>query len=160
MLTKISNPITWEELTSVLEYDLDTGKFTWKEQRGSLKRGDIAGGMPKSNGYLYIGIGPKRYLAHRLAWFYCFKEWPTLDIDHINRNRSDNSLNNLREVSRAENLRNTVARSSTGYKNVYKNGDKYWARVWVNYTPNYLGTFDTVELANEAVKKYNKDNNL
>ena len=156
----MSNSILWEDLVNILEYCPDTGIFKWKVQKGSYKPGDCAGGIPKSNGYLYIGINGTRYLAHRLAWFYCFKEWPVQDIDHINRIRADNRLDNLREVSRSVNLRNREATSSTGYKNVYKNGSKFWARVWINYIPNYLGTFDTVEEANAAVCSFNKLHNL
>ena len=156
----MENLISWEDLVKILDYCPDTGVFTWKINKGIYKPGDTAGGIPKPSGYLYIGVNGIRYLAHRLAWFYCFKEWPELDIDHINRIRNDNRLDNLREVSRSVNLRNSASRSTSGFKNVYKNGAKYWARVWVNYEPKYLGTYDTAEQANQAVISFNLENNL
>ena len=80
-----NNLITWDRLVEILDYCPDTGIFRWKINKGAYKPGDVAGGKPKANGYLYIGLNNVRYLAHKLAWFYCFKEWPIEDIDHINR---------------------------------------------------------------------------
>ena len=159
MTTTISNPLKWEELIKVLKYDISTGEFTWLETRGRIPKNTLAGSIG-DDGYSTIRINRKEYKSHRLAWFYCFQEWPTLDIDHINRNRSDNALDNLREVSRADNNRNSLARNTTGIKNVYKNGSSYSARVAIDNKDNYLGSFKTVELANEAVNKFKKDNNI
>jgi HNH endonuclease len=159
MTTKISTSITWDELVSVLDYNADTGIFVWKETRGRILKGSIAGCL-EDDGYVTIRINRKVYKAHRLAWFYCFKEWPTLDIDHINRIRSDNSLDNLRELTRADNNRNSIARNSTESKNVYKNGPGFMARVSFNGKDTYLGTFKTIDLANESVIKFKKENNI
>lgn len=159
MTTKISSPITWEELVSVLDYDINTGIFTWKETRGRIPKGSIAGCL-EDDGYVTIRINRKIYKAHRLAWFYCFKDWPVLDIDHINRVRSDNSLDNLRELSRADNNRNSLARNTTNTKNVYKNGSNYMARISFNGIDNYLGTFKTIDLADESILKFKKENNI
>ena len=160
MLTKISNPITWEELTSVLEYCQDTGVFTWKEKRSPKAVIGSVAGSTNSSGHIQIGLGGKQYLAHRLAWLYCFKEWPLEDLDHIDRSKQHNAINNLRELSRSDNTRNTNSRSASGYKNVYIDKKKFIGRVWINNKWVPCGRFDTPEKANQAVLDYKIKNNI
>lgn len=162
MAIKISNPITWEELTAVLEYSPETGIFTWKQSRNSntATKGTIAGSYDKG-GYIIIGIPRKNYKAHRLAWFYCFKEWPEFNIDHINRNKQDNALNNLRDIPQADNNRNVPVRSPSRYKCVsLHSSGKYQASVRINGKSKYLGLYDTPEEANISVLNYKKLNNI
>lgn len=149
-------------LLEALSYCPSTGNFTWNYTKGSrAAKGSIAGSI-EDDGYRVIRLNNKLYKAHRLAWFYCFKEWPLLDIDHINRNRSDNSLDNLREVTRTLNNTNTAARNSTGAKGVYANscGKSYMAKVSRNYKSNYLGNFSSIEKADEAVKEFIRNENI
>lgn len=160
MLTKITNPITWEELIKVLDYNTDTGIFTWKENRSQKAVIGSCAGSANSSGHLQIGLGGKQYLAHRLAWFYCFKEWPIKDLDHIDRDKKNNSIYNLRELSRSDNTRNTNSRSSSGYKNVYIDKGKFVGRVWLNNKWHSCGRFSTSEEANEAVISYKLKNNI
>lgn len=162
MITKISNPVTWEELTTVLGYDPDTGIFTWKEKRSNnTKAGDLAGSIDANN-YCIICLGGKRYKAHILAWFYTFKVWPSLQIDHINRVRYDNRISNLREVSPHINSinKNVASPTSSGYRGVYARGNKFRAIVRHLGVNTNLGTFDTAEKANEAVLAYKLEKNL
>lgn len=99
--------LTHSELKERLRYDAKTGNFYWIKppKRSPVKVGDIAGSI-HTKGYIQITIGGARYLAHRLAWFFEYGMWPSNQIDHINGNRSDNSIVNLRDVSNAENGRN------------------------------------------------------
>jgi hypothetical protein len=153
--------LNWDRLKELLHYDHDTGVFTWRKDKCSVKAGSIAGGKT-CNGYITISIDGTAILAHRLAWFYCFKEWPEKGIDHINRDRSDNRLDNLREADQTlNNYNNSIRKDNTsGYKGVYLHGSGYRARV-VNKGKNYnLGTFETAEEANEAVLSYKNKNNL
>jgi len=55
---------------------------------------------------MLIGLLGKRYYAHRLAWLYVYGVWPDGDTDHINRNKHDNRIANLRSCSRSENMLN------------------------------------------------------
>ena len=79
--------------------------------------------------------------------------WPDNDIDHKNRNRADNRLNNLREATRSENLHNSPSRGLSGVKGVSllspslrKKSKKVWrAAITINYTTHFLGTFTTFE---------------
>ena len=92
--------ITISELIAQLNYEPETGIFTWKKaKRGHTKAGAKAGTI-RPNGYINITINRKPYYAHRLAWFYTTGQWPTHHIDHINGVRDDNRIENLREADR------------------------------------------------------------
>jgi len=94
---------TNQELRELLTYDPDTGVFTWLESRGKAKKGSVAGTIAQQ--YRQIQVNKKLCLAHRLAWFYVYGYWPK-EIDHINHDKDDNRINNLREVTRSQNSRN------------------------------------------------------
>jgi hypothetical protein len=102
--------LTQQKLKELLTYDPDSGIFTWLQNRGAARIGGIAGSV-FSNGYRYITIDEKRYMAHRLAWLYVFGVFPPNHIDHINGGKSDNRWINLRAVTRSQNLRNAKRRS-------------------------------------------------
>jgi len=99
--------LTQERLKELLHYEPETGIFYWKQIQGKNKKkvGDVAG--TPLNGYITIGIGGTIYLSHRLAWLYIHGYFTENQIDHINRNRADNRICNLREVSRSCNRRNS-----------------------------------------------------
>lgn len=138
-------------LTTLLHYDHDSGEFTQKLKWWNREPGDKPGGV-SPQGYWYIGVGGKQYPAHRLAWFYVHGTWPQGDIDHINRNRLDNRICNLREVSRSTNIHNTAARASSGVKNVSKTKSGNWeVRLRVNGVHHYLGRFANLSDAESAV---------
>lgn len=92
--------ITQDILKNLLNYNPSTGVFTWKTNN---KR---AGGLSQE-GYWKIGVLGARHFAHRLAWLYTEGYLPENEIDHINRIRHDNRRENLREVSKSCNVRNS-----------------------------------------------------
>lgn len=96
--------ITQEQLKELLDYDPDTGIFTWKVDRIAIGAGRKAGWL-SPRGYIYITINSRRYLAHRLVWLYAHGFLPS-ELDHINRDASDNRLCNLRVVTGSQNNRN------------------------------------------------------
>ena len=149
--TSIQNNLSDKELKKLLNYNKETGIFTWKVKRGNRKIGDKA--TIKCSGYIEIQIYGFLYKAHRLAWLYTYGEWPKNDIDHINGIRHDNRICNLREATRTENLINgkISPRNTTGYKGVSldNNGD-YRARISLNKKQIYLGLFKTPEEAHKA----------
>ena len=102
---KPKNPPCLTTLRATLHYDPDTGKFTRKIARGSKAVGDEPGSF-NPVGYWQIGVCGRTYTAQRLAWYYTTGEWPEHDIDHINRDKLDNRIANLRAISRSENLKN------------------------------------------------------
>lgn len=144
--------LTQEYLKEILNYDPETGVFTWLHPLGlNMKIGARAGGKT-SHGYRIIGINKNQYKEHRLAWFYMQGEWPEY-LDHINRIRNDNKINNLRESTRSENIVNSIPRkdNTSGYKGVTWQTDiKKWKAKAGNH---YLGLFHNIE---DAAKAYNQ----
>ena len=146
--------ITYKELTDILNYDPDSGIFTWRYTRSSRAVKNSVAGTLTPDGYISININRHIYRAHRLAWLYCFQEWPLHFIDHINGIRNDNRLDNLREATKLENSYNTKAHkdSSTGVKGVFFNkaNNNYRAQIRYKGQKLSLGSFKTVEEASEA----------
>lgn len=145
--------LTHEMLTEALDYDPETGVFRWKIDRGThTKAGNIAGTI--NRGYGQLCINKKLFASHRVAWFYVHRRWPVAELDHINLVRTDNRIENLREVTKKENNRNVRIKkhNTTGYKGVCRsaNGKRFTAYITVDYETNYLGTFDTEEEAHAA----------
>ncbi len=147
--------LSLDYLRSVLNYDPETGVLKWKAVASNrIKVGDIAGQIDH-HGHRYINVGGTRYSAHRLAWFYTYGMWPKEEIDHINLEKSDNRLVNLREATVNENRRNVKMRShnTTGFKGVTKSCTSrhlFIAQIVVNKRNIYLGIFKTAEEAHEA----------
>lgn len=147
-------PISHQRLLEVLNYDPETGEFTWATSRPKAREGDPAGCV-KADGYRYIRVDYRAYLGHRLAWFYVTGAWPETGLDHKNRIRSDNRIANLRLATVSQNGANSPTKNKTGLKGVQPYGKKprYAARLFTGGKNHYLGTFDTPEEAHEAYKK-------
>lgn len=145
--------ITSERLRKLLSYAPETGVFRWLlPQSNRAKAGLVAGCISKASGYRLIRVDGRLYRAHRLAWLYMYGHEPSDQIDHINCDRSDNRISNLRDVSRDLNAQNRrVARkdSGTGLMGVMRNGDRWAAQIRVNGQRLCLGTFDTPEQAHQ-----------
>jgi hypothetical protein len=141
------------EVSKILEYCRETGMFKWKVRVNSKVPSGATAGTPQNNGYILITINRKKYLAHRLAWFMEHREFPNGQIDHINGNRIDNRISNLRVVTTSENQQNL--RSPRG-KNPYLGvsaikGTLLWqAHIQVNGMQKNLGRFKTPEDARDA----------
>ena len=96
--------LTQQRLKEVLNYDAESGVFTWAVTRTRAVDGRVAGGN-NQHGYWMICIDGVKYASHRLAWMYVHGFFPE-EIDHINHIRTDNRLVNLRETDRSENAKN------------------------------------------------------
>lgn len=150
-------------LLLLLEYRPLTGQFLQRVRTSHrVKVGDVAGALHKALGYRVIHVLGKTYLEHRLAWFYVHGEWPILEIDHINGNRSDNRLANLRDVSHSENMRNITKISSantSGFTGVYWNkiGKNWQAKTCVGDKQIHLGFFDDPKQASAVRDAYVKN---
>lgn len=144
------------EIKELLAYDADTGLFRWRRKIADRTVvGEVAGTL--SHGYVTIKIRVARYLAHRLAWAFSHGEMPSkfVDIDHINGNRSDNRIANLRLATRGENLRNTPLRrdNTSGTKCVSwsKERNKWIVKIGVDCRYVHVGYFEDKA---EAVAAY------
>ena len=151
-----NNLITQSKLKELLSYDLDTGLFSSRINSGRHDRhkaGRVVGTI-LATGYRVIHIDNARYVAHRLVWLYVYGVWPTNDLDHINQNKSDNRLSNLREATRKQNMQNVSIHkhNSSGFKGVswMASRNKWRAYIFISYTQRHLGTFNTLDEAVQA----------
>lgn len=149
-------------LKSILDYDENTGIFKWKIHKNGMKQDRIAGSL-HPQGYINIGINKIYYLAHRLAWKYVYGNDPVV-IDHINGNKSDNRISNLRDCSKRENCQNMELHREGKMPGVHQdtriNGSGRWiAKIWVGNDPRRIGTYDTYEEACTAYLRACEDPN-
>jgi len=139
--------LTQKRLKELLDYYPDIGEFFWLVDRKGTRAGNIAGF--NKGGYTQIGIEGSIFYAHRLAWLYVYGYFPENGIDHINRNKSDNRICNLREVSRSCNLRNTGNKknNTSSIKGVswHKPTKRWHSQIGLNrkvYNLGYYHSFD------------------
>jgi len=138
--------ITYEEVHELFDYDEATGIFTNKVNRGTRARKGKVVGCLSDTGYYLIRVNRKNYKAHRLAWLFVHGYFPENGIDHVNQNKTDNRIENLREVSQSCNMKNCKIRKEniSGITGVswYKRGKKWRAHIQdKNYKLLYLGSF-------------------
>ncbi|MFN7610552.1 MAG: HNH endonuclease signature motif containing protein [bacterium] len=138
-------------------YDADTGNLFWRNTRIDYLD-KIAGGI-RSDGYKQVRVGGEMYLAHRVIWGLCVG--PIDDpIDHINGDRSDNRISNLRLATPSQNQQNRKLQSnnSSGASGVYyhKNAGKWAARAGANKKSVWIGLFDSKIEATNARHSFAK----
>ena len=162
--------LTQNLLHEIFAYDPETGVLSHKDRPRWMFKSGYNGGETSwktwntqnagkavancgSGGYLRVNINGNRYFAHRLIWVMVNGEWPE-EIDHINGDRTDNRLCNLRAVSRQENLRNLAKRSdnSSGHTGVSfsKRDGVYVAYIGIGNKTKVIGRYSTAEEAAEA----------
>lgn len=160
MLVKIN--LTAETLRSILTYDENTGEFTRCVQNGPFKKGSIAG-TKLNTGYISIRVRGTYFQAHRLAWLYAYGTWPTGYIDHINHDKSDNRLTNLRDVSWSVNLHNLKSAKVSNQARLlgvspYKN--RWIAQIQKDKKKIHIGVYATPEEAHIAYMNKKQELNL
>jgi hypothetical protein len=155
---KRRSPPKLDRLKKLYSYDRKTGVFTHKRTTGRGKSGDVAGCL-RPDGYIDISIDGHKYLAHHLAWFYIFEEW-VQEIDHKNRNRSQNWIKNLRPASRGQNNANSNGWDLRKRKHKLPRGvyhypqcpGRYRAQIVHNRKQIHLGCFNSIIEAEKAYK--------
>ena len=147
--------LTAERARELFEYDPLTGVLTWKKQpRGRYKPSLVAGYKTKE-GYLVTSVDYKLRKNHRLAWAVAYGAWPKHEIDHINGDKSDNRLTNLRDVAHRTNTENSIGATSYSKGRVlgvswHVRIQKFHARIGVNGKLIHLGYYTTPEEAHQA----------
>lgn len=91
--------ITLERLREAVNYDPSTGWFTWRIKTGKSVVVGRRVGSVDPNGFRYLRIDKKDFLAQRLAWFYVKGEWPAKKLRHKDGDRDNNRFENIAEVS-------------------------------------------------------------
>jgi hypothetical protein len=147
-------------LRESLEYYPDTGKLFWKKRpRSHFKEkksftwfnnycvGKPAFATMSSSGYLCGGFSKKMIRAHRVAWLCFYGEWPKGEIDHVNRDRSDNRIVNLRVVTRQQNARN---KKRPGGIQRIKSSGRWRVQISIAGKPKHIGNFKCFGAAMKA----------
>lgn len=152
--------LTKEQILSRFTFDKETGIFRFRSDEKRKKAGDIAG-FKTIYGYIQIAFGKKRYFAHRLAWVVVYGKWPETELDHINRIRDDNRIENLRITTHSINLFNQKLRADnkSGYRRVslHRPTGKWTAHITAHGKSKYLGYFDDPKDAYAAYMKARAD---
>ena len=173
---KLLSPTT---LRKLLRYEPETGKLYWRERTSDMfvdgrrsaewackawngKHAGKEAFTALGGGYLYGGVLGKFYIAHRVIWAIWNGDWPSEQIDHINGDRCDNRIKNLRAVSHAENGKNQKlsVTSTSGVCGIhwYKRSSKWSAEITVNGSKKHLGYFieksDAIAARKDAEIKY------
>ena len=164
-LRTIADPVSVETLRALVRYDALTGTFTWlprsrdlfKTQRGwaiwsAQNAGKAAFLSTAGRGYLCGSVLGQAYYAHRVAFAVSHGRWPEQQIDHINGDKRDNRLCNLREATNAQNHCN-IGPITGRYRGVHwiKPDRKWAAQIRVGGKNKHLGRF---ECEAEAAKAY------
>lgn len=149
--------MTQDELTELLSYNPETGVFTRKKWRSSNAVAGAIAGTAHTKGYIAIWVNGRRHMAHRLAWLYMYGELPEKQIDHINRNKADNRIANLRLADNSENQQNvaTTRNNKSGAVGVFWNRrhNRWFSNIVVNRKPIHLGSFTDFDEAVAARKQ-------
>lgn len=129
-----------------------TGVIKLIKPRANLDKKNLGKelGSITDKGYLSIGFKGKYYLAHRLAWFLYYGDWPKNQIDHINRIKTDNRIENLREVSNRINSHNKPVFNGAFFQ---RSAGKWRAQIRINGVRKHLGYFDTEKDAQTAYQE-------
>ncbi|WEL95513.1 HNH homing endonuclease [Xanthomonas phage vB_XooS_NR08] len=149
---KSRDDITVADVLDRYHYDPETGVFLHARSRQGAKAGTAAGG--DMLGYKVLSFSGHLCLAHRVAWLLVHGKWPENDLDHVDGDRSNNRISNLRECSQAENSQNKgkYSNNTSGVTGVTwnKQCQKWHAQLMVAGNQIFLGLFSTIEEAAQA----------
>lgn len=147
--------LTVERVTELLRYDGWNGVLTWAANRPRLPLAGVIAGAANGNGYVRVYVDGRPHYAHRLAWMLHYQEQPPALIDHINGDRADNRIRNLRASNKrlnSQNVKRARRDSASGLLGASpsKTGLSWVAQIVVDGRYHRLGTFKTPEAAHAA----------
>ncbi len=140
------------KLREMLEYDPQEGVLRWRVTSGRAHKGKVAG-TAAWHRYATFRMNGKFLKVHRVAWFLYHGAWPSGFVDHIDGDKLNNRIDNLRDVTPKQNrlnVRKARADSETGVVGVRKNGSKFEAVITLDRKMKVLGRFDTLSEASSA----------
>lgn len=172
---KCRNDLTAEYVRECLDYDPDTGLLKWKKRPVEHFKSDRnwkmwntrfsdknTGSFVNKKGYMNIKLNGTTYRTHRIVWLIVHGEWPKDHIDHIDGDRINNKIENLRDVPNSENHKNMAMMyiNTSGHSGVSFRGKNWIARISVNGKEKHLGVFKTIDEAIKARKAAEKEHNF
>jgi hypothetical protein len=140
-------------LQEYLSYNQITGRLVWRKKKGQNTIVDAEAGHYTKAGYRLVGFDMYQFFEHRVVWAVFYGEQPPQFIDHIDGDRGNNRIENLRAATRElnnQNLRRPKTHNTSGFLGVSLAGTTWQARIRINGKPTYLGRFKTKEAAYEA----------
>lgn len=143
----------FDRLHSLLRYDDQTGKLFWKCVTSNRVKVDDEAGTVGKNGYKYVCIDGCRFLAHRLVFFMKNGLWPNGQIDHMDNDKLNNKIENLRDCAAKENAENKKTpqkNNSVGVLGVSPSRKKFKAQIQVDGKNKFLGRYETISEAKAA----------
>lgn len=150
-----------KELNNIFKYDHETGKLYNKIYRNSRSIAGQEVGCLTKMGYLQVSVKNKQYFVHNLIWIMIYGDLPNKMIDHKNRNKSDNTLKNLRIADDYENQYNRPPPkdNTSGYKGVYihTTSKRWYSQIGYKGKRKHLGYFNSKEEAYNAYCKAAKE---
>ena len=170
-MTSVKQELTSNENRQLIDYNPETGEMYWKIRHGEHSKSwnsryakTKAFNVSATEGYLKGKIKKKNYSAHRIAWLYYYGSFPNGELDHINHDRTDNRIKNLRCVTPSENMKNQKFRctNTSGTMGVlWDKTRQRWRAQIVSHGKCYnLGRFKNYEDAVAARKKAEKELNF
>ena len=142
--------ITAEWVREHIVYVPETGVFLWRKP-GQGRTMNRVLGTKNWDGYTVIKVNQVSCYAHRVAWLYVHGEWPKGHLDHIDRNRANNAISNLRLATASQNAaRRPIAHKIAPSRGVFPQGPGFVARIHHAGKRHYLGYFSTLEAAKAA----------
>ena len=151
--------ITAEEVRVSFDYDPETGSFTWHapyETASRAKRGQVAGFID-NGGYYRVKYKGARYVVHRLVWLHYYGVWPDGIVDHIDGDKANNAIANLRLATRSQNRANAKRPSTntSGFKGVkwHTQTGLWHARICCKGKRHSLGLYKNPEDAHAAYQR-------
>ncbi len=145
--------IALDKLRSFTTYNPDTGEFRWAADKQPAKLQNQLVGCVDQDGYRRVQFDGKTYSAASMIWYYVTGTYPTLQVDHKDRNPGNNKWKNLRLSTNSQNMVNRKQQRDLP-KGVYRCKDRYRVYGYANYKSQYLGVFNTIEEATVARKKF------
>jgi hypothetical protein len=160
---RLDDPLTADQLRALLDYDPKLGSFFWRareplrqyDRTWNTRYAGMAAGTPTvPSGYVQILINKRLYLGHRLAYLWMVGEWPEDEVDHIDRDPSNNRWANLRPATSSQGKMNRGMHSNnvSGFKGVHfeKRRSHWIATIYAQGKRHQLGSFPTADLAKAA----------
>lgn len=159
--------LTFDEVNHLVNYNPETGAITWKERdenefpdlklrrAWNAKYAGKEAGCVSSSGYMHLRIKGTLYYSHRVAWLISKGVWPSEYIDHINHEKIDNRISNLREASALQSVLNRRRSSSnkSGVKGVswVEKCSAWQAKITKNRKTIYIEYFNSIEEAEKSI---------
>lgn len=142
-----------ERLRELFDYDESSGLLYWRAKTNRRTVVGSVAGCADGRGYVKVGVDGCKLQAHRVVWAYCTGAWPEREIDHIDGDRSNNRIANLRDVSASvnrQNQRSPQKRNKVGLLGVSRKRNRFRSAIEIDGAHVALGSYATKEQAHAA----------